>query len=66
MDDQPTLQELQSAWTAALNCNHIIGANVETREKLIKLRNAKHTWVGAEENAFRLSVDDYLGFYEKS
>lgn len=60
---EPTIQQIQSAWTDALNCQDIIGAKGETREVLIQLRKAKHTWVGSEENNFRVALDAYLGQY---
>lgn len=63
MDNQPTIQEIQSAWTDALNYQDIIGAKGETREELIRLRKAKHTWVGKDENDLRFALDAYLGQY---
>jgi hypothetical protein len=61
-DNQPTLQELHTAWTDAINCESIGGARAETRQRLQELRNAKHTWVGAEENKLRFALDAYLNY----
>ena len=62
-NNQPTIEELQNAWTEALSSQDIIGARGETREALIQLRKRKTTWVGEAENNLRFALDNYLGQY---
>lgn len=59
-DAQPTVEQLQRAWTRAIEMEEIPGARGETWQKLFLLREAKHTWVGKEENDLRFSLDSYL------
>jgi hypothetical protein len=57
---EPTIDELQHAWTEAIYAEDIPGARAETRQKLTELRHAKTTWVGVDENRLRFALDDYL------
>lgn len=64
LDDygQPTLECLSAAWTKAIECDGIPGANSEALSELIKLRNLKTTWFGERENKFRLSIGYYIDY----
>ena len=57
---QPTIDEIEKAWTDAIYAEGIGGVQSEARAKLQKLRDAKTTWVGIRENDFRFAIDRYL------
>lgn len=57
---QPTADEINRAWTVAIECEGIGGARAESVGELLKLRRAKTTWVGPDENKLRFALDDYL------
>ncbi len=60
IQSEPTLQELHSAWTSALETEDIPGARADSLRALQTLRNQKATWVGKEENDLRFALDRYL------
>ena len=60
MNDQPTYDELQAAWTEAIHAHGIPGANAEAMQRLISLRNKKTTWLGKQENDLRYALDAYI------
>ena len=57
---QPTADEINQAWTRAIECQDIGGARSESMGELIRLRNLKTTWAGPEENKLRFALDDFL------
>ena len=61
MSEQPTIEELNAAWTRAIECADIPGARAESMGELKRLRNLKTTWVGREENDLRFALIRYLG-----
>ena len=58
--EQPTIQELQTAWTIAIELEGIAGAQSQAKIDLKRIRDRKHTWVGEQENKLRFALDRYL------
>jgi hypothetical protein len=58
--NQPTIQELQTAWTIAIELEGIAGAQSQAKVDLKRIRDRKHTWVGDKENQLRFAIDRYL------
>lgn len=58
--NQPSIKDLQKAWTWAIECEDIPGARAESRMELQRLRDLKTTWVGKQENDLRFALDNYL------
>lgn len=61
MNQQSTIDDLQQAWTRAIEAESIPGARSEYMYELQRLRDSKTTWVGKEENELRFALDRYLG-----
>ncbi len=59
-EGQPTIDDLQLAWTNAISAEGIGGAQSETRAKLQELRNKRTTWLGKSQYDLRLCLDSYL------
>ncbi len=59
-DNQPSLQEIRAAFNNCCLASAFPGSQEECLLRLRVLREAKHTWVGPEENEFRFMVDHYL------
>lgn len=60
---QPTNEELNSAWTNAINLE---GSGAEFSAAILELteiRNKRSTWFGSEENKLRRALNDYLDHY---
>ena len=57
---QPTIQELQTAWTICIELEGIAGAQSQAKIDLRRIRDRKHTWVGKQENELRFAIDRYL------
>jgi len=62
---QPTMTELQIAWTDAIENEDIPTTSLPTLTKLIEIRKKKTTWIGEFENNFRETLDDYIRFRSK-
>jgi hypothetical protein len=60
LGSQPSIQQLQDAWTAAIHAQDIPGARGETLAELSRLRFERTTWFGERENSLRVSIDLYL------
>ena len=60
LNNEPRAIDIQIAWTRAVQCSQIIGAGAESRAELQRLRDAKRTWIGREQNALRYAVDCWL------
>jgi hypothetical protein len=60
VNEQPTNDQLQSAWTAAIHAQDIPGARTEALQELRSLREARTTWFGERENSLRVSIDLFL------
>ena len=58
--NQPTIQELQTAWTIAIELEGIAGAQSQAKIDLKRIRDRKKTWVGEEESRIRFAIDRYL------
>ena len=59
-DTQPTIEDIFHTFYRAREIEHINEHHPETLSALRNLRNAKHTWVGKEENDLRFALDSYL------
>lgn len=57
---EPTYDELNRLWTAAIECEGIGGASMETLRALYDARMKKFSWVGKEECNLRFALDGYL------
>lgn len=57
---EPTADELQAAWTAAINAEGIPGAQAQAFQDLLAMRNRKWTWYGERENNLRFALDRYI------
>ena len=58
MSEQPTLDELKDAVECFFQC---AGSEIIQRAafgEVLRLRRAKTTWVGKEENDYRYRIDD--------
>jgi hypothetical protein len=60
LGSQPSIQQLQDAWTAAIHAQDIPGARAQTLAELSRLRFERTTWFGERENSLRVSLDLYL------
>jgi len=60
MNKEPNYEDIQKAWTEAIESEEIGGARAESRQKLQVLRNNKYTWIGDKENSLRICIDKYL------
>jgi hypothetical protein len=58
--DQPTIQEIQTAWTICIELEGIAGSQSQAKVDLKRIRDRKTTWVGKEENNLRFAIDRYL------
>jgi len=58
---QPTLIEIDQAYTEALQCDGDIDNSAATKQRLAELRDRKTTWVGKDENLLRLKIDEFIG-----
>lgn len=56
---QPTAEAIESAWRSAIQVTDI-DLRAQALINLWKLREAKTTWFGAEENRLRVGLDAYL------
>lgn len=56
---EPTAEELNRLWTAAIECEGIGGSSMETLYELYEARMQKFTWVGPE-CSLRVAIDRYL------
>lgn len=61
--NQPTDQELNSAWTNAINMEGSGAAFSSAIQELRRLRNLRTTWYGSSENNLRSSLSKYLEKY---
>lgn len=61
--NQPTINDLNEAWTAAIECEDIGGAFGMNLLALRDIRNARVTWDGEYEESLRDAVDRYLAYY---
>lgn len=59
-EGQPTNQELNQAWTAAIECEGMAGIFSNLLLELRTLRDKRTTWYGKDENNLRYSLDKYL------
>ena len=57
---EPTYEELNRLWTAAIECEGIGGSSMETLAALYEARMKKFSWVGKEECRLRFALDAYL------
>jgi len=64
MKQEPTLEQISQAWTETIECEGIAGAFSERLVALKKLRDAKYTWYGKDENDKRIALDNYLQYYK--
>ena len=60
LEGPPSNDEINRAWTAAIESESIGGARAETMQTLMRIRNARTTWFGAEETDLRFAVDRYI------
>jgi hypothetical protein len=56
---QPTITELSSAWTNAIECENIGGARSETLAELIRLRDLRQSWLDDQFDMMR-GIDNYI------
>lgn len=61
---EPTNFDLTNALDNAESCDRHYRGRTETRRALLKLRNKRTTWVGAEEYELRYEIDRYLRKHE--
>ena len=57
---EPSIDELNKLWTAAIECSDCIGASSQLLRDLYDARMKKHSWVGPKENQLRFALDSYL------
>lgn len=62
MKAEPTADELNSLWTAAIECEGIGGSSMETLHALYDARVKKFSWVGTYEIGLMFSLDNYLEY----
>lgn len=62
MQNEPTADELNSLWIAAIECAGIGGSSMETLHALYEARMKKFSWVGENECNLRLALDAYLEY----
>ncbi len=59
-DAEPSIDDVVSAWNAAIECEGIGGSRSETMQQLIEIRDKKTTWFGKFENDMRFAIDNYI------
>lgn len=57
---EPTYDELDRLWTAAIECEGIGGSSMETLHALYEARMRKFSWKGKDECNLRFSLNRYL------
>ena len=57
---QPSTAELETALSNLASLQGVRGAQIEARQRLLELRQAKCTWVGKRENDLRFAIDKAL------
>lgn len=57
---EPTVDDLQAAWTQAIHADGIPGAQGSALLELRRMRDAKWTWFGVRELELRAAIDAYL------
>ncbi len=60
LGSEPTYDELNRLWTAAIECEGIGGASAQARQELIAARQKKFTWIGGRECNLRIAIDRYI------
>ena len=63
MDIQPTIDDISSAWSRAIELQGIPGAFSDALSDLRGLRHKKSTWIGPDEHKIMFAVDAYLRHY---
>jgi hypothetical protein len=59
---QPTIDELDQAWTKVIDCLSIGGAASESISELKEMMSRKTTWYGTKENEFRRAINNFLSY----
>jgi len=59
LDEQPTIVEIDQAFTEALQCDGDIVNSVATKQRLAELREKRTTWIGKGENLLRCKIDEF-------
>ena len=57
---EPSIDELNKLWTAAIECSDCIGASSQLLRDLYDERMKKHSFVGKKECELRFALDAYL------